>query len=234
MSKSLDGFQFALFFKQNDAYDAERLCEAAVGTLPDTTERQKATGVTTATVTEDQVQVRFVLGPIRCDVHFTPQVQMFRDEPPKSLVPLSQLYAYALNVVQKTATYLESVQRVGFIVAQVQSLPSAAAALTALKKSLPFEFGVGPASEDVVVQYNIRREIHTSSGPFELNQLHNKSTGQAQTLQFGPEGAQSKVFMVFRESLDINTTVSGHELSGIKLQAVVAAMFKQMSSELQG
>lgn len=234
MSKSLDGFQVALFFDQSSSFNVEQLCESVLGTLPDSTERQKATGVNIATVTEEQVQVRFVLNPIRCDIHFTPQSEPGPDFPPKSAVPMPELYAFARKVCGKAADYFGTIQRIGIVVAQVERYPSSAAALTALKKSLPFEFGVSPASEDVVVQYNVRRSIQTSAGPFELNQLHNKSTGQAQTFEFGPDGARANVFIIFRESLDVNTTTAGLKLTGLKLAAVVDVVFKQMSSQLSG
>lgn len=234
MSKSLDGFQVALFFDQSSDRDVEKLCESVMGTLPDSTERQKATGVTIATVTEDQVLVRFVLNPIRCDIHFSPQSIPGPDLFPVNGVPMRDLYSFAEKVVKKAADYFKVIQRIGIVVTYVQRYPSSAAALAALKKSLPFEFGVGPSSEDVVVQYNSRRSISTNEGTVEVNQLFNKSTAQAQSFQFGPDGAQANVFMVLRESLDVNTTAVGLKLAGPKLSAVVEGLFKQMSSQMPG
>lgn len=232
MSKSLDGFQVALFFSQGNSYSAEDVCEAATGSLPDTTERQKATGVTIATVTEGSLQIRFVLNAIRCDIHFIVQPGPGDDMPFSSTMSYREVSEMAQPVVVKAANYLSKLQRVGLVVARVERCASPAAALNALKNSLPFTFDVPPSSEDVSVQYNIRREVVSGNHRLELNQLHNKSIGTAQMIQVGPDGANVKTWAAFRESLDVNTTGIGPELDGGRLSAAVNAIFKTMDAAM--
>lgn len=234
MTKSLDGFQVAMFFSQGGSYDVEKLCEAATGALPDSTERQKATGVTVATVTEGQTQIRFVLNPIRCDIHFIPQPIPDMSGPFPTTQSYGEMASEALPIVQKAAEYFGRLQRIGLVVARVERCSSHAVALTALKRSLPFEFGAPPSSEDVAVQYNVRREVLAGAHKLELNQLHHKSIGTAQMIQVGPEGADVKTWSAFRDSLDVNTTGMGPELQGGRLAAAIGAMFKTMDSAMVG
>lgn len=234
MSKSLDGYQVALFFSQSSSHDVEALCEVAMGVLPDSMERQKATGVTIASVVEGPLQVRFVLNAIRCDIHFIAQQLTGAVGPFSSVVSYEQVTALAKPVVHKAAKYFQRLQRLGLVVAQVERCASPAAALTALKRSLPFEFAAPPSSEDVAVQYNVRREVHAAANKLELNQLHHKTIGTVQTIQVGPEGAQVQAWSAFRDSLDVNTTGIGPELEGSRLAAAIDAVFKTMDSAMAG
>ncbi|MEA9777034.1 hypothetical protein ABFU26_09995 [Xanthomonas campestris pv. raphani] len=233
MAKKFDSLHVALFFKQGTSFDVEELCKVATGSPADSLEQQKATGVTTAVLTEDHVQIRFVSGPVRCDIHFFPEAAPGPEFPPRSIVGGKHIISLAHRVSRRSVEYLGIIQRVGVVVSSVEVFPSPAAALVALKKALPFEFGAPPASEDVVVQYNVRR---ISGAPeknaVELNQLYNKSVGVAQRFEITEGAAKVERYSVLREALDINTTDVGHELSGPKLVEVINVLFNHMSSQM--
>lgn len=235
MAKSLEGIQLALFFARTPDITVEKLCEAATGTEPDSTERQKATGISTAVLTEDKVQVRFVLSAVRCDIYFTSEAEPSQEFPPKSAVPFEQVFSFASRVSTATAVFIKEAQRIGLVVGTVQEFPSPAAALAALKKSLPFSFDAPPSSEDVVVQYNVRRAVGTGKGAIELNQLFNKQTGIVQMVQVGPNGANVTVKSALRETVDVNTHPHPDAplLAAGRLEVAMGAVLSQAKSLVQ-
>ncbi|WP_313456758.1 hypothetical protein [Stenotrophomonas sp.] len=235
MTKSLEGIQLALFFAKSPDINVDDLCRAATGNDPDSTERQKATGIVTATLLEDKVQIRFVLSPVRCDIYFSPEMEPSQEFPPKSSVPFEQVFSFASRVCTAASAYLKEAQRVGLVIATVQDYPSPAAALVGLKKALPFSFDAPPSSEDVVVQYNVKRSVTAGKNTFELNQLFNKQTGVVQMVHVGPHGANLTMKSALRETVDVNTYPhpDAPPLAGGRLESATGAVIAQAKSVLQ-